>query len=59
MFAPERPLGKRLLETIKRQALHAAKLEFAHPVTGEAIKLEAEVPGDMLAVLSVLDADGS
>ncbi len=59
MFAPERPLGKRLLETIKRQALHAAKLEFVHPVTGEAIKLEAEVPGDMFAVLSVLDADGS
>ncbi len=30
-----------------RQALHAAELEFAHPVTGEPLKLAAPLPKDM------------
>ena len=30
-----------------RQALHAWKLELAHPVTGEALALEAPVPADL------------
>ncbi len=32
---------------LTRQALHAAELEFAHPVTGEPMKLAAPLPKDM------------
>ena len=31
----------------KRVCLHAAKLEFKHPVTGRAEKFESPLPGDM------------
>ncbi|MFN2098685.1 RluA family pseudouridine synthase [Altererythrobacter sp. MF3-039] len=30
-----------------RQALHAAQLGFVHPVTGEKVQFEAELPADM------------
>ncbi|WP_373870021.1 RluA family pseudouridine synthase [Azorhizobium oxalatiphilum] len=30
-----------------RQALHAARLGFAHPVTGEELSFESELPGDL------------
>jgi 23S rRNA pseudouridine955/2504/2580 synthase len=32
---------------VRRLLLHARRLGFAHPVTGEAISLEAKLPGDM------------
>ena len=31
----------------KRQALHAAELGFDHPVTGETVRFQAELPPDM------------
>lgn len=31
----------------KRVALHAARIEFKHPVTGEALKFESPLPEDM------------
>ncbi len=34
-------------DRIKRQALHAADIEFQHPVTGEMVKIEAPIPEDM------------
>lgn len=34
-------------EKIHRQALHAADIEFQHPVTGEMVKIEAPMPEDM------------
>ncbi|SFA72582.1 ribosomal large subunit pseudouridine synthase D [Poseidonocella pacifica] len=34
-----------------RQALHAATLGFTHPVTGEALRFEAPLPEDMVALL--------
>ena len=37
-----------------RQALHAARLEFRHPVTGEACTFEAPLPADMAELLAVL-----
>jgi 23S rRNA pseudouridine1911/1915/1917 synthase len=40
-----------------RQALHAAELEFAHPVTGESLKLAAPLPKDMSDWLSWLRAN--
>lgn len=39
-----------------RQALHAASLGFVHPVTGEDMLFEAELPQDMASVLGALRA---
>lgn len=33
---------------MKRQALHAGNLEFTHPVTAETLRLNAQLPDDML-----------
>ena len=38
--------GGRPALAMARQALHAARLAFAHPVTGEALRFEAEPPDD-------------
>ena len=37
-----------------RQALHALRLVFAHPVTGKPVKFEAAVPADMVALVARL-----
>ena len=39
---------------IDRQALHAFRLRFAHPLTGEALSFEAPLPDDMVNLLSDL-----
>ncbi len=41
-----------------RQALHAATLGFIHPVSGEEMRFEAPMPGDMLALVSALRGAG-
>ena len=40
------------LELIKRQALHACRLHFAHPITGQQIDVRAEMPEDMKSLLA-------
>jgi len=45
------------LRGFRRQALHAERLEFAHPVSGEPITCTAPVPPDLTALLTALDAD--
>jgi 23S rRNA pseudouridine955/2504/2580 synthase len=45
-FELNRALAKR---GVKRLFLHAARLAFAHPLTGERLRLEAPLPGDMAA----------
>ena len=42
------------LEQFGRQALHAWLLGFDHPVTGEPLEFEAELPADMQALISAL-----
>jgi len=37
-----------------RQALHAANLGFIHPVTGEALEFEADLPADMQELIDQL-----
>ena len=37
---------------IERQALHAYKLSFPHPRTGEILELEADMPADMKELLN-------
>ena len=48
--------GGRVL--IRRQALHARRLSFDHPDSGERLTVEAPVPADMAAVLEALAAAG-
>ncbi len=40
-----------MLSLIKRQALHAKELRFAHPTTGEMMEFTAPLPEDLRAVL--------
>ncbi|HJU07885.1 MAG TPA: 23S rRNA pseudouridine(1911/1915/1917) synthase RluD [Rhodanobacteraceae bacterium] len=49
------------LRAFKRQALHAEHLEFAHPMSGKMMRLDAEPPKDFLNLLSALrdDAKGA
>ncbi|MFM8844640.1 MAG: 23S rRNA pseudouridine(1911/1915/1917) synthase RluD [Gammaproteobacteria bacterium] len=41
----------------QRQALHATRLEFAHPVSGRPLAFEAPLPKDFAALLEVLAAE--
>jgi 23S rRNA pseudouridine1911/1915/1917 synthase len=45
------------LRAFRRQALHAASLAFAHPVSEKPLRCEAALPADMQALLRVLAAD--
>jgi len=40
---------------IERQALHAFRLSFDHPITGQALSFEAPLPDDMTQLLSRLE----
>lgn len=37
-----------------RQALHAAVLGFKHPITGDELRFESELPADMTALIEIL-----
>ncbi|MGB4713652.1 MAG: pseudouridine synthase, partial [Pontimonas sp.] len=39
---------------VTRQWLHASELEFAHPVSGEVVKVKSPVPGDLQVALERL-----
>ncbi len=58
LFGPERPLARKMLRTLHRQALHAHRLEFEHPVTGEKLRFEADLPGDFQKILRILRSEG-
>ena len=45
------------LRAFRRQALHAEKLEFVHPVSGETISTAAPIPADMQTLVVDLRAD--
>jgi 23S rRNA pseudouridine1911/1915/1917 synthase len=42
------------LNGFPRQALHAARLGFTHPVTGEELSFTADLPEDMADLLQSL-----
>lgn len=46
-----------ILREFKRQALHAARLGFVHPISGEEVCWEVPLPEDMLNLLAILKAD--
>jgi 23S rRNA pseudouridine1911/1915/1917 synthase len=59
-FKPPKAATESLLAALRafrRQALHAEKLSFRHPVSGETLTCTAEMPADMQALLVELRAD--
>jgi 23S rRNA pseudouridine1911/1915/1917 synthase len=46
--------ARRAAEAVGRQALHAWRLAFAHPRTGERMSFEAPVPPDLQAAIEIL-----
>ena len=56
VYGRERKGFKSILETLgfKRQALHAKRLGFIHPLTGEALSFDSKLPVDMQELLSEL-----
>ncbi|MEO0422086.1 MAG: 23S rRNA pseudouridine(1911/1915/1917) synthase RluD [Pseudomonadota bacterium] len=49
-----RPVAVEALRGFRRQALHAARLAFAHPMSGEPLALESPLPEDMVGLLEAL-----
>jgi 23S rRNA pseudouridine1911/1915/1917 synthase len=45
------------LRAFRRQALHAAHLAFVHPVSGDALAFDAEVPADFAELLALVNGD--
>ena len=50
------PVRHRLLD-FPRQALHAARLGFAHPRTGQPLSFATDPPPDMAGLIAALDRD--
>ncbi len=42
-----------------RQALHASRLAFAHPSTGEPVELAAEPPDDIRGAIERLNGEAA
>ena len=53
----DRWYGRRGLDLIERQALHAARLSVHHPRTNELLSFEAPLPDDMARLLDRLRVD--
>lgn len=59
-IAPDmRGLARELGRVIQRPALHAYRLEFTHPGTGERVEYETPPPTDFAAALSLLRQHGN
>jgi 23S rRNA pseudouridine1911/1915/1917 synthase len=49
---------RQAVEELDRPALHAARLSFAHPATGERISFESPLPDDLRRLLQGLRSEG-
>ncbi len=49
----------KLLRRWKRQALHAARLSFVHPVTAQQVEFEVPAPADFQELIAVMRDDAS
>ncbi len=49
-----RAASREALLSLERPALHAARLAFTHPASGERLSFEAPLPAELLAVLERL-----
>jgi 23S rRNA pseudouridine1911/1915/1917 synthase len=52
--ASRRPEARAALEALPRPALHAARLAFTHPATGERVCFESPLPPDLQELLAAL-----
>ncbi|MHA3840066.1 RluA family pseudouridine synthase [Sphingomonas aestuarii] len=57
VYGKARPSHRQMLETIGflRQALHAARLGFIHPINSNALSFDSEMPDDMQELFKQLD----
>lgn len=55
----DRQYGRKGQHLLKRQALHASHLAFAHPTSGEPIRLDAEFAPDMQAAIDILKGEAA
>ncbi|MCX7057700.1 MAG: 23S rRNA pseudouridine(1911/1915/1917) synthase RluD [Proteobacteria bacterium] len=46
-----------VLQAFRRQALHAARLSFVHPESGEQVEFRAPLPADLVELLAALRED--
>ena len=51
--------ARRALSSLERPALHAARLAFTHPASGERVEFEAPLPADIASVLHNLRESAS
>jgi 23S rRNA pseudouridine1911/1915/1917 synthase len=56
LSAHDRRKVETVLARLARQALHARRLAFAHPITGALLAYESEMPADMQAAVATLEA---
>ncbi len=59
---PRMPAGatdglKAVLRGFRRQALHAKRLRFVHPISGRRMRFDCPIPDDMRTVISALAED--
>jgi 23S rRNA pseudouridine1911/1915/1917 synthase len=54
--SPTEELRERL-QSFRRQALHASRLEFQHPINGQMIRFESPLAADIEELLALLRAD--
>jgi len=52
--ASRRPEARAALEALARPALHAARLAFTHPSSGERLSFESPLPADLQELLVIL-----
>jgi 23S rRNA pseudouridine1911/1915/1917 synthase len=50
---------RQALREFPRQALHAARLQFDHPVSGKPVECVSPLPADMVGLLAALAADAA
>jgi 23S rRNA pseudouridine1911/1915/1917 synthase len=48
------PAAEEAVRDFPRQALHAQLLGFTHPVSGEMLRFESELPQDMVDLIAAL-----
>lgn len=51
------PLLRQLIKELGRQALHAKTLGFIHPVSGEYMEFDTELPEDMARIIGYLEKE--
>ncbi|MFH2037757.1 MAG: RluA family pseudouridine synthase [Candidatus Zixiibacteriota bacterium] len=54
----DKQLAKKSLELFDRQALHARSLKLIHPITGEELFVDSDLPSDFAGLVEFLETEG-